>query len=532
MNKQMSNVVFVTSVVAVVVFCQGCFPSKEASMVKPLELAQTDTIESPAKVFLLDGSVVMFPEGFSVHNQTVSGRGSRYSLSWMTPGRIPLSFPLDSIAAATHYTRGNSAGMVIGSTLLVLAGTILTPAGIYCAFEPKACFGCCPTVYTADGDGYRYEAELFSYSVSRLMPGEDLDMLSVRSLHEDTISIRVTNEALETHHIDRFSLIAVEHPRGTQVFSTPQGSLVAIRQAVAPHRVLNRQGDDITSLVSASDGVSYAGDTSLFTARWEGMPLDWLDVDLTLPAGCKNVTAVLRLRNSLLSTVLFYDVVMRSQGVQALEWSDRMDSDTAYARQFDRVYQAFSGIRVSDISDITPRFVATIPDQGPIGWKFIAVPIPVTVGEHLQLRFEFFPDNFHIDQIAFDFGQSSPGPLGATEIPPEKIVDQAGMQRTDIAALVADCDDRELITEPGDSYRLFYRLPKHGTSDRSLAIRSKGYYTEWVRGSWLYRRPDAYVFDLNDVRGTLDQLLHRWSVVRNHIEQDFFQSRIPVRGER
>lgn len=514
---------------AVLLVLAGCYPNKEVTMVKKETVASDTTVNAPTKAYLLDASVVLLPNGFRVRNGTISGTGQRYWLSRADDQHRKWKIPLDSVGAMTYYEKKISGGRAISSFLLGLFGTVMTPLSIYCIACSKCCFGSCPTVYAFDGGDYHLEAELFSSSVSKYLEKRDLDLLGQYVPSGGPYQLRLTNEALETHYVNALSLIAVNHPTGTTVLPSESGAFVLVRKLVPPAAAVNRQGNDVLRFLQNSDGHSYRSDTSVVKKLTEGLYTDWLDVKVSVPKGSRKVKMVLRLRNTLLSTILFYDVVLGSQGIYALDWTERMNTDELYASQFGAIYKAFSSISVQVLRNGQWVQHTSISDVGPITWKDVGTEIPVHREGELSVRLQFIPDNFMIDLVAFDVQSSDEVALALNEVFPTEVRENSGTVRKDVLGLLEKDDDRYLVTNPGESYRFFYHIPETENGDQALFIRSKGYYTEWIRGSWLKEQETSYRFNLSEIDLTLSQLARSWLENKDLIEGEFFEARIPVK---
>jgi hypothetical protein len=258
-----------------------------------------------------------------------------------------------------------------------------------------------------------------------------------------------------------------------------------------------------------------------------GRTSDWIDLRVQPPRGSRSATLVVRLKNTLLSTVLFYEVVLGSQGVQALDWTQRMNSDPAYASLFRSVYSEFSGVKIMVHRDGAWSMVGGVPDVGPVGWKPVAVRVPVENDEELLLRMQFFPDNMMIDYLAFSF-DTEERRIDASVVPPVAVRDRTGEFRPDILPLIQAKDGRYLLTEPRDVYRFSYNLPAADGFEMSLFLRSKGYYTEWIRGNWISSPRPGRNFDIFHVNQTMTRLADLWIKERGSMESLFFRNRIPV----
>jgi hypothetical protein len=262
----------------------------------------------------------------------------------------------------------------------------------------------------------------------------------------------------------------------------------------------------------------------------EGVYSDWLDLRLNVPEKAANVKLVLRLRNTLMNTILFYEVVLASQGIGALEWTERINTDQSYAAQFYAACLSYAGIAVKIYRNGRWVQQAWIGDAGPITWKNTAVEIPTDTNQEkeLLLRLQFFPDNFMFDYIAFDVGASSEEILLVEEVLPIEIYDNAGKVRNEILQLIQNDDDRFLVTNPGDSYHFFYNIASGAKMETTVFLQSKGYYSEWIRGEWLTTPPSEYRFNLAEIDKTIFRLRQSWLENRTLMEREFFKTRIPL----
>jgi hypothetical protein len=515
----------------------SCYPDRQATYVGKKDLDTVTVIEAPSKVFLSDASVALFPKGFRLKGDTLQGMGWRYSsldvvsnVSLERLAQKSVKFPRDSAVAMTYFDQVVTTGRGFASFFHGLFGAAITPLSIYCMTNPKACFGCCPTVYTRNGGSWEFQAELFSYSISRLLESEDLDKLCQRTSPDSAFTLRVANEALETHYINLMQLVAVRHPSGTVAFPTVDGGYAAVGELHAPLSAVNSEGRDVLPKVQFWDDQAYRSDSLMVHEVRSGRSADWIDVRVRPPGRTRSATMVVRLKNTLLSTVLFYEVVLGSQGVKAIDWTQRMNSDRAYAALFRSVYRQFSGVKILIRKDDSWSPLGGIPDAGPVGWKPIAARIPVNEGEDLVLRLEFFPDNMMIDYIGFDFTDDQ-NHVDASVVPPCSVKDRTGEPRPDILPLIQGDDDLRLVTESRDVYRFYYDLPPSAGSEMTLFVRSKGYYTEWIRGSWISQPLGADRFDLFQINRTMTRLAELWLQERRNMESLFFRNRIPVSEE-
>lgn len=524
-------------IAGLILFASCYFPSKHVESVTPDRILRGTPFTSPVKVFLQDGSIILFPSGFTAGESAIQGQGRRFVPGGPSAPDLELvEIPLDRVAAMTYYDERMSPGETIGSVILDVSAVPLVFFSVYCLSCPKCCFGSCPTVYTEDGGEFKLAAELFSFSVGRLAESDDLDFLAGSAGPPGRLfEMRLTNEALESHRINWLQPLAVVHPRGARIFPDSNNRLVLFRRFLPPLEARNSLDEDVLPAVAETDDRAYRSPQSLVERLKEGPFFDHLDLKLKIPPGASSVKLLLRLRNTLLSTLLFYDLVLGSQGLDALAWIQRMNEDPSYAGRFWFLFRVFSGVRVKILTDSGWRPAGRILDPGPLAFKRLALSVPASGREDLDLRLEFVPDNFLIDSVSYDYGE---GPAEEPAVIPlefDDIRDMDGRPRPDVRALVAGKDDHYLETEPGQAYRFFFDPPRACSEEEQISvfIASRGFYNEWLRGMWL--KPPAgsdYRFDLGDVPGTLRRLAESWLESKSFLEERFFQTRIPIRGGR
>ena len=129
--------------------------------------------------------------------------------------------PLDSIAALEYYKKEWQPLLTLTSAPAVFVSSSLLFVAI---------FGSCPTVYSFDGQNYNLGAETFSYSIAKRFESSDLDRLDFGELQNGEYSLKIANEALETHYINQLCLLSVVHPPGYEAFPMDNNDIVFIVQ--------------------------------------------------------------------------------------------------------------------------------------------------------------------------------------------------------------------------------------------------------------------------------------------------------------
>lgn len=494
--------------------------------VTPRTILPAPLINTPTKAHLKDGGVVLFPDGFRVSGGLLKGSGEKYDI--MRKSSTPIwSVPLREVAALEHYEK--DLRPVLSTVTTVPAIIVGTAAAVAISV---AVFGSCPTVYSEDEDNGRLlEAELFSHSISRRFEADDLDRLSEVHPRNGGYRLQVANEALETHYLNSLTLETVDHPAGSRAYPTPDGEIVVI-EGDTVFTARSSQGEDVTAALTARDNGAYRTDLVLTRALAQNITEDWVELTVRMPAEFRMERPVLtlRLRNTLMATVLFYDVMLKAQGVNALTWlgSDTLNSIYAWriSRWFDRRYslrvEVWDGQRFVSAGNVSPT--------GPIAWHDVAVKLPPMQGPEARIRISFLPDNWMVDWASVG--------SGTAQSPAVSVIAAAGVdglsidRAEEVLAPLWEKDSSYLITSPGESHLFFFpaEVPAPG-SVRTRFIRSRGFYIEWLREDWFKDAGNVATgpsFEPGDE--AVMETARLWLQKKVDLEQRFMETKIPLAG--
>ena len=502
-------------VAAVAVICAACmYVSKTPRGVT--EHADMKAMHVPCKAHLYDGSVVLFPKGFSMGGGFFHGSGTRWSLD--RAHSYPVSrLAVDSVACLEYFRHSLQIGPF-------LAG--IAPVAVVAPLLFKALFGSCPTVYTLGGGDWTCEAECFSYSLAPWNERPDLDRLDYGEVVDGVYAIKLRNEALETHYVNSLALRVVDHPPGYEAFPDPNRKIVLFGRPSPFLSATDREGRDVLTQISTRDGRWWESDTSRIRELESGITRDWIDVRFHAPPGAQKMVAAFRLRNTLMTTVYLYDVTLGAQGVHALEWMDWGLTDLVRAwSQKDRYTDIF-GVRIEPLSGYGNNESFSLGYAGPICWRLAAVELPAPEAGTAQLRFSSLPGNWAIDWIgiSFDIGRD----FTTVEYGPVHVSGNASTGSDSLAALLMKSDRRYLVTYPRDAYEIeFHPAPPPQGVARSYFIASSGYYIEWIRHDWFAgnHAADIAIYD-EDIARTAAL----WLEKKESFEDQFFGTRLAEAG--
>lgn len=476
---------------------------------------------SPVRAHLLSGRTVVFPEGARFATDTVraiSARGRLYDLNFEPLGTVE-ALPMDSIVAMETFTTKYDEGTSVAVSTLATVGVIVGVPALAVAI-----FGSCPTVYSNGPDGPVLEAESFPNSIVSLFELRDVDPLRVQAGPDGVVALEVRNEALETHYINHLELIEVAHADGTTALPAPDGQAFVLRGSSAPARATDRAGRDVQPALLREDAQVFSTDPITLAAA---TPDDLMDhIDLTFPAPATDTAAVvLRLRNSLLNTVYFYDVMLAGQGPRSLDWLGRDLESISYAVGLGDFYAQHMGLRVQVWDGTAYRAVGKVGEVGPIAWDDVAVPLPVPATDSLRVRLHFVADAWRIDAVALAADVTTVTPR---RVRLHAIEASADVVPADPVALAAAPDEDYLTTMPGTRFEVQFQVgPEPPAGQRTFFLAAQGYYTEWIRRDWL--TPPATDTAFIPSKTTLHAAMQRWQDVKPTFEAQFETSKIPVR---
>lgn len=500
------------------VLASACVVLIQNRTVEEVGVDEPRTVLTPIRAYLTDGSLAIFPAGASIGGRVIRGTGARYDLLREYVGETDV-IPLDSVLGLEAYNRrtdpGLSAFASVGATALgVVGGTLLA----------VAIFGSCPTVYVMAGDSAVLEAETFSYSISPLLEGRDVDELSATADAHGIVELEIRNEALETHFINHLELLEVRHAADQRVMPDNDKLPVIVGPIQSFDRVVDRDGRDVTAVVAEADDRTFRTADERLRAVSAEDDRDWIEAVLP-PTGSGTAAVVLRLRNSLLNTVLFYDFVLGAQGAGALDWLARDIERIDAAVELGSWYTGTMGLRLEVETEDGFTEVARFADTGPIAWSEVAFRVPTRPGASTRIRFSFLADEWRIDRLGWSSEIETPH---VRVHPVESLEPIAGPRDPSLRLRVTDPDDRYLVTSAGTAFTVRFDagiLPQD--ERRTFLLASQGYYTEWVRPQWI--RSAAMPKPFRPTPDLVAALIDRWIEVMDDMEGSFYATRIPVR---
>lgn len=479
--------------------------------------ADSVAIQTPVKAHLRDGTTVLYRAGVLLARDTLRGPGVRYALTLRDSSNVVL-VPLDSIVAMESYRRGTDAAptaiVSILATGVTFFATVAAVLLISCARGEGVCSNC-PTVYTDSAGSWALQAEGFSYTIASASETRDVDRLGVRPDRDGRIRLEVRNDALETEYLNHLELLEVRHNADEIAFPDPNGAALAVRELVPATTIADAAGRDLRSLLARVDGAAFQTDTRTLAgvspAHWD----DAIYLAAPAPAGRDSIALILRLRNSLLATLFYSEVVLGDRGARSLDWIGRdLDGEGAALARWQ---EERMGLRIAIWDGRRYRETARIRDSGPHAWSDVAVMIPAPQRDSVRVRLSFPADNWRIDRVAFAMQARRPGVQAHAF---SRLLDAEGRDDSSALASVRLADRRYLRTTPGERFSVDVQVGAAGAEvARTFLIATQGYYEPWIGHDGLSAAHDSGVSESRD-----DQLLkalRKWGTVREARERAF-----------
>lgn len=478
-------------------------------------------VTSPVKAHLSDGATILYPRGVVIEADTVRGDGFRYAAG--SSISAPSSFVvLDSVVGMeTYQTTVRQAPTILATTAVDVLGF----AGSVALF--KIIFGSCPTFYSDSAGVSVLEAEGFSYSIAPLFEQRDVDRLRAAPTLDGNITLQVRNEALETHYLNQIQLIEALHSNDEYVVPDQGGRPIALSELHAATSARDRAGRDVASTIAEADGVVFRTDSATMAGAQASDLDDYIDLTIPRVPGIDSVAVVLRMRNSLLNTVLLYERLLGDPGAKSLDWVGQSLQQITGAIDVGRWYTKRMGMRISVRDGAEYRSVGRIGDSGPIAFHDLAFMVPVPSGgvdDSVHVRLSFIVDDWRIDQIrvATQYRRPATRIVSAAAVTARDPSQSANALRD-----LREADEGYVVTSPGQSFTIRFNVGKQpAAGTRTFLLASQGYYNEWVRGSWIKAASGREFKPTDDA---LMEAVQRWRAQQPALEREFYSTRIAVR---
>ena len=188
-----------TALLALLALPLGCVQHLERTVVR--DVTTVDHRSPFLKVHMRNGDLFVLSEWRAdEQRRRVTGKGEQLGADRTVIRRGAHDVAMADVAL--YETNAISTSPSIAAMAVITGASIaLTVA---CVSNPKSCFGSCPTFYAPGESGEPVlQAEGFSDAITPALETHDVDALWRTHAHGGHLTVRMTNEAYETHVVKR-----------------------------------------------------------------------------------------------------------------------------------------------------------------------------------------------------------------------------------------------------------------------------------------------------------------------------------------
>ena len=483
----------------------------------------TDTLQNQPflKAHLKNGDLAIFFGEWEINgdNGNISGGGRYYGHKRDSLDNGILNIKLSDIALyetnAELISNDDKRGSALG--ILTAADLIMTTI---CILNPKACFGSCPTFYLDEATNLHYaDAEGFSSSILPSLKARDIDALNNSKLESQLLSITLKNEALETHVIDKIKVLAVPRDGNERIYHSTSDDFYSANSIIDISSMEGVQ-DSLQDNLMRRDAVEWFSPAHpKDLSQKEEIILSYKS---SLISEIKSFGFSLAFRQSLMTTFLFYNM-MDYLGDMAPSFNANIEKGNISPDIIKEMYETLGGIEVFiSVSSIdTWEYIGSFNEAGPIAINQQIIPfMPITEGDEIRIKLKMTQGLWRLDNadLVPDIKPVIPISLNPLWIEKEGSLDNEALE-------AIKNDGENLITMPGDQYKLGFELPEK--SDYEIFIDSEGYYLEWLRPEWMETKNlKKLILFVNNPKKYLRKEAGSYKLYEDHMEQVFWNSKI------
>ncbi len=508
-----SSILIFLNCVFVVFSCSSKVIKKDFEKPERAAILNFDNKSSYIKAHMMDGNVYVLSEwNVKTSENRIYGKGDLLDNNRkLLIADSALSIALDSVALIeTNIIE--QAPAVQALTLITAVSVALT---IYCAANPKACFGSCPTFYVTDEGSDRPQAEGFSSSIAPSLEARDIDALFMTHPSQKELSVVMKNEALETQVVRYVNLLAAPFDGESRILVTSAGDFRVARDFISPVRFLTAAGDRIGDIL-AFDGVEFFSESdSTDLATRELIEIEFSSV----PEG--NLGLAVASRQSLLSTFLFYQT-LAYMGNSAGDWIAALQrSEGDLKERFKAISEALGKIEVyAEDSSGQWLLAGEVGETGPLATDIQIVELPPMSNARGRVKLRLARGCWRLDYIALARLESRITPL---RLEPKAVYHEGELDQGALSSLT---NTTEVLTMlPGDEYAMIFDLPDN-YQEYEYFLDTRGYYLEWIREEWLKEEnPNFAAQVIFNPEAALKTLAAEFKKVEAEMEETFWNSR-------
>lgn len=525
-NRFSKLTICLTSLVIGLITIQACktyyFRSNYQDANKLLHETQNIQTKPYLKAHLKNGDVCILMDSWQVDtvSNLLTGNGTKYNFNRAKVFEGAISILIDSVAIfeTNRYIKKAERGRIIA--LSIITGINLTIGSIILF---KAIFGSCPTFYLDANTNTHYaDAEGFSNAISPSMEYHDIDALNHKRITNNTFSITMKNEALETHCVNDVKLLAYPLKTGERVYQSPSDEFYLCENEYVLKQATGNEGD-ITALLKDEDKqerFSLSDESNLNCKEVIYLTFDKVK-------NTDNLGLIINFRQTLMTTYFIYSAL----GYMGDEVSDvfaKIESnDKIQAKLKSGIRKELGDIDIYVWDEQNEIWILQkgFHETGPIAFNRQILPLTtVALKSPVQVKIVLNKGLWRLDYFALTNikEQVTPKEILPNQILNKGIVDNAALNQINTS-------DQYLISMPGSEYKFNFLFP---ASDDyyELFLYSKGYYIEWMREHWIKEKNLMKLKQMVDYpKIYLRKEAKSYKLYETNMEQEFWNSRIDTK---
>ena len=460
-----TKVLRVISIAVILAFFNACVKTTTKNLA-PIE---SDKILSAKEIIIVltDYSEVKL-KNISIKDRKIFGYTKESSSNKIVQKEIDFS-----AIRSVRTEESNNVYVVAYTGVAVVAGLLLLGAATAPSPPPS---GCCPFIYSFDGDNFVFDAEPYGGSICQGLKRTEWCQLEYAKEIDNQYRIVIANELDETQYTDELKLLVVDHPQGIQVAPDAAGQIHSISNPVVPIRVVNGSGEDLSSIFAEKDGRIWQTPMPETNPDTIENLKDELIFEFPKPSNAKTAKLLVHACTSLWGATIAKNF-LELHGNKLTDWYNEVNNfGPAFHRIMNWYYDEelyLLQIRIHTNQEWKSKGV--IFGSGPFisEDKIYTVDISDVTGDTLKIKLTPAANFWRIDQLSVDYTEDEE--IILNEIEANQGFDDKGQ---DVCGLLAKLDNAYFImSEKGCRAELIYNTPpKIADMTRTIFAKTSGYY--------------------------------------------------------
>ena len=454
---------------------------------------------------------------------SIIGKGNLFNFKRekLSEGEIHIAFKDISLFETNEkdFIRSKDSDLATAVTVIAMINIGMS---VFCATNPKACFGSCPTFYFTPDEDVRFaEAEGFSDAIIPALENRDVDALDT-IVSSSVFSLYLKNEAYETHVIDDIHLELVPLDNSIRILQSTDDRFVQADKIHKPSRIVLPDSSE-SSVMMYEDGKEYYSLSDSFDlSTKESLVLNFEKLD---PESSKGL--VLNFRQTLLTTFLFYELLSLA-GDEASDYLSQINMSDRFKKAYQQFQDRLGRIEVYLSSDKNKMWehIGNFGETGPIARnvQLLRFPENYANAENLKVKLVMTKAHWRIDAVSL----ASLGDVKESIRVWPSVEASDELDHIEVAHKLSASDNNYLNTLPGDMIKLDFNIPPMH-DNYQVFLSSEGYYLEWLREEWMASKNIDLLNKL--IKGDEDawtELALSYKMHESEMDSMFWSSKFPL----